>query len=171
MKHFILPGLLGLTILASLNMACNGTKAAGTDLLPASDDPAIITAQYNDSRELWTKNGPKKYLLRLTYGAFSPQHGNWEITVCDGLVTNRRHKSVQVAAENRAMNTMTMERLFEIAAPATNARHNGPFRIQARFRVDGSVASISRIRNTNWQAATPRDMTFAYSVDPVQPLD
>jgi hypothetical protein len=150
--------------------ACAGQKTSvAGKLLPESDDPAVIEQQYRETYAKWQSRNLRTYTLELTYGAFSPFAGPWEIDVVDARVARCVFRGEVLAADaTPLMQNITMERLYEMAKDATRARGNTPFIIQASFYRDGGVASIRRIKNPAAATTVPRDATCAYEISDIQ---
>ena len=153
--------LCGLAII--MIMACSASKSLPLGpLMPESDDPEVIAKQYRESYDKWLGRELHSYTMIFSYGAHSPIAGAWEIDIVDGQVTRRVFEGQVLGEEMPMMRNMNMERLFELASAATNARGTGPFIVQASFYRDGGVASVRRIRNPAATGALPRDATWAY---------
>ena len=154
--------LVGLSLLGLV--ACSNDVKQDRALVPERASSEELAKDYRKALLQWKKNRPQHYSLRFHYGAFSPFSGNWEIEIKDGKVIRRLHDGVLLTADRPAMNGMCMERLFDLAAPATNAVHDGPMRIFARLSKHGWVASVRRTKNPNWNRPIPKDLTWFYEV-------
>jgi len=140
-------------------------------ILPESSDPKIIAEQYRESFAKWQRKNLGAYTMVLRYGAFSPLAGKWEVDVVNRQTTRRIFEGSAVGEETQMMANINMERLYDLAAPATNAKPEGPFIIQARFFRDGGVAQVRRVVNPATPGPSrPKDANWAYEVIEVRPL-
>ncbi|MDR2733696.1 MAG: hypothetical protein LBC99_03500 [Spirochaetota bacterium] len=139
-------------------------------ILPESDDPKIIAEQYQESFAKWQRKNIRAYTMVFRYGAFSPFAGIWEIDVADRQTKRRVFEGSAVGEETQMMANLNMERLYNLAAPATNAKPEGPFIIQARFFQDGGVALVRRVVNPAAAGSGPRDANWSYEVREVRSL-
>jgi hypothetical protein len=165
----ICPLILGISLMLS---GCGTKKPAITNTaLPESDDPKVIAEQYQESFAKWQRRNLRAYTMVFRYGAFSPFAGNWEVQVVNRQTTRRVFEGSAAGEETQMMANMNMERLYDLAAPATNVRADGPFIIQARFFQDGGVAMVRRVVNPAAPGTSrPKDANWAYEVTEVRPL-
>ncbi|HPH02595.1 MAG TPA: DUF6174 domain-containing protein [Spirochaetota bacterium] len=158
--------ILSLLCLIILTSCSNGVKQEG-DLLPKRDSADEIACDYRETLKKWQESAYRHYTMYFRYGAFSPVAGDWEIEIKDGRVVKRMQNGQPVPAERPTMTNMRMERLFELAAQATNTGHHGPMRIFARFSRRGWVAEVSREKNPDSDLPMPKDVTWFYRVTSV----
>ena len=168
MKTIRIPFFLcGLAIFITMSCSASKTVPLGP-VLPESDDPAVIAQQYRESYDKWQAKNLTAYTMVLSYGAHSPTAGSWELDISNGRVTRRVFEGKLQSDDSAAMNNMNMERLFELASPATSERRDGPFIIRAAFYRDGGIASVRRVRNPAATGTVPRDATWAYMVSEIR---
>ena len=157
MKTFL---ILASILFFSFAACSGGTLSSLGPLMAESDDPSLSAEQFRESYAAWVSRNIQSYTMVISWSVFSPMAGIWEIEVVDGRVRSAHRRRNEGGGEihsahSHIMGTMTMERLFELAAPSRNPQRDQPFIVQARFHRDGGVASVRRIRNPALPAPAP----------------
>lgn len=125
---------------------------------------------YQTAYEKWTvKNKSKTYYLKVSYQAFSPIAGIWELEVEDGKVIEAVFNGENLSEDDnirKSSEQFKMEHLFEVAKRSYQKTDTSLFFVIVKYdRELGYVKQISKVVNPDIpNEQIPTDQTYRYEV-------
>jgi hypothetical protein len=114
----------------------------------------------------WNSLSADHYLMKVSYGAFSPMSGIWEVEIVNDAVIHWRFREVQDDPRYRAFAAdLTMKKIFEIAKQIKNNSKMSPLIIRTVFDApNGIVRSVLVLKNRRYTGKVTFDRNYRYDV-------
>ncbi len=117
---------------------------------------------YDRSLAEWNSESAGAYYLKVNYRAFSPQQGEWELEVKDGLVVRAAFNGVWDDMYLKPAERFTVDSIFRTAEAVKSARTDGPMVVNAEFsETVPYIKSVSRVNNEKFRGSVKKDAGFS----------
>ena len=119
---------------------------------------------YKKSLEKWNKSGIKEYTARISYAAFTPYEGIWEIKAKNGKISSCTFNGKTENQNNKIADMLTIESLYKTAGEGLQLNKSDPFIIKIDYGINGFIKSLAKIRNPEYKNKVKTDSTFRIEI-------
>jgi hypothetical protein len=127
--------------------------------------------KYNYSLKKWREEGISRYNIKVSYNAFSPLSGIWDIEVIDGKPVSVKFKGKSGQQYLKTAGRFTMESLYVIAENSLTTQADAPMKTETEYdSVTGFIKSVSRISNPSFRGGVKMDAGYSIRVLEFHPL-